>query len=150
MKVCSKCGRAYNAETSFCVADGTPVQEHVVPVVAVAPQVAQLPAAVRAAPVTPLAAQPVASTLRPSGQSLAAAPYSTLAVVGFILSMLTFGIIAIFIGHAARRQIRRSPYPLKGAGLTVATLVLGYIELPFNLLWIIGIIVGIVEAGQVH
>lgn len=39
------------------------------------------------------------------------------------------GILAVIVGHIARRQIRRSVTPMRGAGMAMAGLTLGYLAL---------------------
>ena len=50
-------------------------------------------------------------------------------------------IVAVICGHIARAEIRRSLHPrIEGDGLAVAGLVLGYVQLAFCLLLVIGLV----------
>jgi hypothetical protein len=70
-------------------------------------------------PVTGLTTQDPALVYRP------APPTSGLAVAGFVLAVLGFGIFAVPFGHAALADIRKTGKG--GRGLAVAGLWLGYI-----------------------
>jgi hypothetical protein len=63
----------------------------------------------------------------------------TLGILGIFLSFLVIPwVLAIIFGHRARGKIRRSNGALKGSGLALAGLVLGYATLP--LVWAFGVI----------
>ncbi len=50
-------------------------------------------------------------------------------------------IVAVICGHIARAEIRRSVHArIEGDGLAVAGLVLGYVQLAFCLLLVVGVI----------
>lgn len=49
--------------------------------------------------------------------------------VGFFLSMVILGLVGIILGHMALNRINKSDGELKGKGLAIAGLVIGYLML---------------------
>ena len=60
-------------------------------------------------------------------------------ITGWTLLPLVGSILAIVFGYAARREIRRRPDELKGEGLAVAGLVLGWLMVGLS---VIGLCLG--------
>jgi len=79
-----------------------------------------------------------------------ARPLSNLAVVSlcfgvasWVLLPLLAAIVAIFTGHMARSEIRRSQGETDGDGLALAGLILGYANLALMLVILIGIVMAV-------
>ena len=114
--LCAACGNSITADDKFCRVCGRPVSADV---------------AVNAAPT------PVVPTIGP-------AETSGKAIVSLVCGLLFFVplafIAAIVFGHLGLSEIRRSAGRLKGEGMAIAGLVLGY-------LWIVGIPVILIVAA---
>ncbi len=62
-------------------------------------------------------------------------------IVAWVALPFIGAIVAVICGHLARAEIRRNAYgAIDGDGLAVAGLVLGYVQLAFCLLVVVGII----------
>jgi hypothetical protein len=89
-----------------------------------------------------------AGAVQPVGPVATAAPTSGLAIASLVLGLVSFvvgtwiltAIPGVICGHKARRQIRESPFPMEGAGMATAGLVMGYIVIGLTLLVILGIL----------
>lgn len=109
--ICSKCGAALPDGSQFCSQCGNPLStaQYTPPVSTTqyAPSIATVPGA-------PL---PEAQT---SGKAIAS-------LVCGILNVFPLFIVAIVLGHISLSEIRKSAGRLKGEGLAIAGLVLGYL-----------------------
>ena len=115
---CMKCGAVAADQTKFCPQCGAPLTE-----------------STQAAPVGSSPAPPPVPVY-PGQPGSVEPPTDTKAVVSLvrgILSLTFFSIIAgipaIILGHSSRAAIRRSMGRLKGDGLALAGLIMGYISL---------------------
>ena len=112
---CSKCGAAQADGGRFCSVCGNPVMEPA----AATPQVPSY------------AAAPVLAVVEEtSGKAVAS-------LICGIINIFPFCVIAIILGHISLSQIGKSAGRLKGRGLAIAGLVLGYLGLvaiPFILI----------------
>ena len=99
--LCSACGNNLSANEKFCTACGKPVSA--------------------SATVTPAVATPAAITpAETSGKAIASL------VCGFFFFLFPVSILAVIFGHLSLSEIRKSAGRLKGEGVAVAGLVLGY------------------------
>ncbi len=105
MKVCPACAIANEDAAAFCNQCG-----------------ANLPATAYVPPQT-AAQQPAMQQVRaPETSGLAIASL----ISGFLFFIFPAGVLAVVFGHVARSQIRKSAGRLKGAGIALAGLILGY------------------------
>jgi type IV pilus assembly protein PilA len=99
--LCSACGNNLSANEKFCTTCGKPVSA--------------------SATVTPAVATPAAITpAETSGKAIASL------VCGFFFFLFPVSILAVIFGHLSLSEIRKSAGRLKGEGVAVAGLVLGY------------------------
>lgn len=99
--LCSACGNNLSANEKFCTACGKPVSA--------------------SATVTPAVATPPAITpAETSGKAIASL------VCGFFFFLFPVSILAVIFGHLSLSEIRKSAGRLKGEGIAIAGLVLGY------------------------
>ncbi|PJJ65252.1 DUF4190 domain-containing protein [Compostimonas suwonensis] len=79
-------------------------------------------------------------------QAPAAQPgYNVLAVVGFVLSLLAFNVVAVILGFIALSQIKRTGE--RGRGLALAAIIIGFVSIALGILFFI--IFGIIAAAAV-
>ncbi len=112
--ICSKCGATQAEGSRFCSVCGNPVLE------------AQAAAAV---PLPPPVPAPIVAE-ETSGKAVAS-------LICGIINIFPFCVIAIILGHISLSQIGKSAGRLKGRGLAIAGLVMGYLGLvaiPFILI----------------
>ena len=109
---CSKCSAALADNSRFCANCGNSVLE---------PQTASPPFA----PPPPVPGSVVAT--QTSGKAIAS-------LICGILMVFPFFILAVIFGHLAISDIRRSAGGLKGQGMAIAGLVLGYSAIPLVLI----------------
>jgi peptidyl-prolyl cis-trans isomerase B (cyclophilin B) len=91
-------------------------------------------------------------------QLTAPMPQNTLALTSMILGICGFitcgvtGIVAVILGHIARKQIRNSAVPQAGDGMALAGLITGYIGsvifLAYIAFVILGVVAGIADASS--
>lgn len=114
---CSHCGTVNTPDAGYCVKCGQP-----------------LPAAAS------VVAAAAAGAPRPAG----GAQTNSLAVASLLVGLLALAppcaILAVVFGHIARSQIRKSEGRMKGGGLALAGLILGYLGLGFVLFVILVVI----------
>jgi type IV pilus assembly protein PilA len=109
---CSKCGATLADDSRFCAICGNAVLEPS----AVPPPSAPPPAAPFPYVPPPVAAQET------SGKAVAS-------LVCGIIGIFPFSLVAVILGHISLSQIGKSAGRLKGRGLAIAGLVLGYLGL---------------------
>jgi hypothetical protein len=97
-------------------------------------------------PVSPIPAPGVAYSVEASTSGLAIGAL-VCGIIGVLLSPL--GIVAVILGHQGLSQTKRNP-ALKGGGMALAGLVLGYIELALMMISIVAIGVLIALGNQVQ
>lgn len=82
---------------------------------------------------------------------------STLAVLSLVFGIVTWvllpflsAIVAVVLGHMARKEIRQSGTPpmVEGDGLAIGGLVLGYAQLVLSALALIAVVVILVGLGH--
>ena len=115
---CSKCGATLADNSRFCANCGNAVLE---------PQAIGTPVASDAFPAPPPAPVVAEET---SGKAVAS-------LVCGIIGIFPFSLVAVILGHISLSQIGKSAGRLKGRGLAIAGLVLGYLGLvmiPFILI----------------
>jgi len=124
---CSTCGAAISDPASFCPKCGAPLP--------VATQAKQ-PSASAAPAAAPAAIQGESET------DLKAVSSLVLGMLSFVLSIFS-GIPAVILGHMSRAAIRKSGGRLKGEGLALGGLIMGYISvfLVPVLLMIVGLVI---------
>ena len=118
---CGSCGAENGDLATFCVHCGKPLQA------------GSAPPAVLTAPGGPRAAQPVGFAEPPTTSGKAVASL----ICGFLFYVLPVAIVGIILGHISLSDIRKSGGRLKGHGIAVAGLVLGYLgvaTIPFILI----------------
>jgi hypothetical protein len=124
-------GPAFASSTATAVASpaptslGTPASPDAAPVWTSAE-----PSTWPGAPLRPASPASVPAAIRPESAEAAPPEFSVLAIVGFALALVGFA-PAFVLGHLALARIRA--HGLRGAGLAVAAIVLGYV---FLALWI--------------
>ena len=138
---CRKCGVTNPDEAQVCSACGNSLEEVVLPPappIPVAPP-QQTVYSGYAGPQTVYGGAPFGDPYQGPPQT------SGKAVASLILSLLpclAFGIAAVVFGHISRSEIRRSAGRLKGDGLALAGLIIGYLQIafvPFVLIAVIAI-----------
>ncbi len=106
------------------------------------------------------AAQPAAAPWSPAPPAVGyAQPYGTpayqapktngMAIASLVCSLVLCGIgsiVAIVLGHIAKRQIRESGGMQQGDGLATAGLIIGYIGLAIGLVYLVIVIVAIASS----
>lgn len=84
---------------------------------------------------------------QPYGAPYQAAPRTNgMAIASLVCSLVLCGIgsiVAIILGHIAKRQIRESGGTQQGDGLATAGLVIGYIGLALGLLYLVFIVIAV-------
>ena len=105
MKVCPACAKTNEDAAAFCSQCGANL-----------PATAYVP--------------PQAAAQQPAMQQPGAAKTSGLAIAslvsGFLFFIFPAGVLAIVFGHVASSQIRKSNGRLKGAGIALTGMILGY------------------------
>lgn len=94
--------------------------------------------------------EPAASTLprQPASEAVRTSGLAVLSLVMGIVGLLFLGsLIAVVCGHVARANIRRSNGQLKGDGLALGGLVLGYLGL---LSWLVMVMILSTEGSLVY
>ncbi len=142
---CFKCGASMPEDATVCPQCATPVQAVPTPPPPPQPPTSTNPASTSAWLNVPPAAsqqppqyQPQAQTYRPYQPPKTDGGAITSMVLGIAsfalcLSFLT-GIPAIILGHISLSRIKKSMGRLKGEGMALTGLILGYISLPFILI----------------
>jgi type IV pilus assembly protein PilA len=141
---CFKCGASMPDDSKVCPQCATPVAD--------APQAAPAPPPPSASPastspwlnVPPASAQyaPQAQPYAGQGRPYPQAPTDGKAIASLVLGIASLflclsiiaGIPAIILGHMSRTNIRRSMGRLKGDGMALAGLIMGYISIPWILI----------------
>lgn len=76
-----------------------------------------------------------------SGSAVASLIFGILA---WVFLPLIGALVAVILGHIARGEIRRAPRgAIEGDGLAIAGLVLGYVQLAFCVLVLVGIVLAL-------
>ena len=117
MVICSKCGSTLSNDSRFCANCGNAVLEtsHVLSPSTPAPNAPPPLAAFPTAP-PPVVAQET------SGKAVAS-------LICGIIGIFPFSLVAVILGHISLSQISKSAGRLKGRGLAIAGLVMGYLGL---------------------
>jgi len=113
MKVCPACTKANEDCAAFCSQCG-----------------ADLPAAVFIPP-QPSTQQSVAQP--PASQETSGLAVASM-ICGFLFFIFPAAVLAIIFGHISSSQIRKSAGRLKGAGMSLAGMILGYVGIAFILI----------------
>lgn len=74
-----------------------------------------------------------------SNSAAAGAKTNVLAIVSLVTSILGLSLIGIITGHIGMNQIKKTGE--SGRGLAIAGLIIGYVVLVFEIIWIVGLIV---------
>ncbi len=127
---CSHCGTSSNDDARFCHNCGA--------LLATTPGMSA-PAAVGFGPPGPYGAAPV---LPPKTSRKAVASF----ILGFLSLMLPAAIAAIFLGHIARSDIRRSAGRLAGEKMALVGLVLGYFGITAIPIFVAAVILNVFES----
>ena len=145
---CFKCGASMPEDSTVCPQCAAPVQSTPQPPPAQAPQASAPTSSATSAwlnvPVAPSQYPPQAQ-YPPQSQPYAGraqAQTDSGAIVSMVLGIASFalclsfltGIPAIIVGHISWSKIRRSAGRLKGEGMALTGLILGYLSLPFLLI----------------
>lgn len=164
MKQCPECATTAPSDMRFCSVCGTALRDAPAPVGSTPagagappraqtatrpPKPVQRPAAAPKYPTQSPPSAPQRPAFRPTPQYAApvhapaarrvGAPGTNgLAIAALIVSLLGAGWLAVVFGHIARWQCRTRPQ--RGSGIALAALILGYIALPFNILFFIAIV----------
>ncbi len=138
---CFKCGSTMPDDSKVCPQCATPVEN--------APAPPPPAAAAPPQPVSPWLNVPPAQPQYPQGQYSPAQgqPYAQPTTDGQAVASLVLGIVALFLcfsifagipaiilGHLSWSRIRRSMGRLKGEGMAMAGLIMGYISIPWILI----------------
>src|SRR5262249_1229330 len=131
--LCSVCGANVPEGASVCANCGSPVA-----VSTSAPSAQQVPPN-RAMPPTPaiLSVPPA-----PPPTDGKATPGLVLGILSWVGPGLVAGVPAIILGHMSRSAIRKSMGRLKGDGMALAGLVLGYVSTVLSILLLIAVFAG--------
>lgn len=136
MKVCSRCGRRYEAGDRFCQFCGIALSD--VPLVPAVTAVA--PAS--SPPVSTAVSQPVSiavpPAMPPTPSNYATQKWNLLAILSLITALVGLTVVAIPLGHIAISQIKR--FRQKGRGLAISGLIIGYVVFTF---WTVSLIVSL-------
>lgn len=167
MKQCPKCATTASSDMRFCSVCGSPLRDATVPAASAPPSSggpARSEPSVRPSTKTHSRAtatpggtappqQPAFVAQQPAyrpaprytspgfvqGQRGVGVPGTNgLAIAALIVSLVGAGWLAVIFGHIARWQCRTRPQ--RGSGIALAALILGYIALPFNILFFIAIV----------
>ncbi len=131
--ICSSCGSALQAGTSFCANCGTPV--------AVAP----------AAPQPPVAPAPLYYGNPTPGYYAPVRTTSGLAIAGLILSLLYFtSLIGAIMGHVALSKINQSRGAIEGRGIAIAAIATGWAFTAINGLFLFFAIIAAVATSSYY
>ena len=132
MLYCNACGSKNDDKANFCLTCGSRL---LAPTVVVNPQqvmgAATQPAAAPPPAVLPTAtpaAAPLSGQPQTSGKAIAALILG-IANGLFLFFFFPLAILAIVFGHISRSEIKKSAGRLKGAGMALAGLILGYASL---------------------
>jgi competence protein ComGC len=128
---CSKCGAQIDDQAQFCPQCGT-----------TSPVMAQPPAPPPGPPTQPPYAVPgqyVPQYTPPPPTDGKATASLILGIMSVICFGILAGIPAIILGHISRSNIQKSGGKLKGEGLALAGLIMGYFSLVLSLLFITAI-----------
>jgi len=127
---CPQCNRTYEAASAFCTYCGVALVADRLPHAMAGPVVVQPP--VQQPPTVMPAASPVgyAPPARPGVSVSPNAPMSGAAVASLVVDFF-FSPVGIILGHIAMRNIGRDR--LRGRGVAIAGLIVGYVLLPFHL-----------------
>lgn len=71
-----------------------------------------------------------------SAQTAPAEKWNVLSIVGFVLSLLSFNVIAVVLGFIGLNQVKKTGE--RGRGLAIAAIIIGFATIVF---WIIAIVV---------
>lgn len=74
-----------------------------------------------------------------SNSAATGAKTNVLAIVSLVTSILGLSLIGIITGHIGMNQIKKTGE--SGRGLAIAGLIIGYVALVFEIIWIVGLIV---------
>jgi type IV pilus assembly protein PilA len=112
MPTCPRCSTALVDGVTFCSACGANLQALVTPT-------------------SPVTSAVYGSEPKTSGKAIASL------VCGFFFFLFPIPVAAIILGHLSHSEIRKSGGRLKGQGMAVAGLVLGYLGVLFIPIWLI-------------
>ncbi len=94
----------------------------------------------RMEPVAPTASLPVTPSVAYAAPAAPTEPLAiwslVLSIVGFFCCAFLFGIPGVICGHLALSKIKRNPQ-LRGGGLAMAGLIVGYLGIAFHLIYIL-------------
>jgi len=63
---------------------------------------------------------------------------STMAIISLVTGLMCIPLVSIILGHLARSEINKSNGSIVGAGIALAGLILGYLQLLFGVLFLVG------------
>lgn len=66
---------------------------------------------------------------------------STKAIISLVTGVMCIPVVSIILGHVARGEIRKSKGSLTGAGMALAGLILGYLQLAVFLILLVSSLV---------
>ncbi len=120
MKTCANCGGTNLDDAQFCQMCGRSLAA--AEAVPLAPSMLGQTGPQPPSPTSPAAPQPPGE---PPPQTSGMAVGSL--ICGILFAFLPAAITAVVLGHISRSEIRRSTGRLKGAGMALAGLILGYV-----------------------
>jgi hypothetical protein len=133
VKVCSRCGRRYEAADRFCQFCGIALSD--APLVIMVE--AEAPAS--SSPSSAAVSQPISVAVSPSKPTIyATQKWNPLAILSLITALVGLTVVAIPLGHIGMSQIKR--FRQKGRGLAIAGLIIGYVVFTF---WTVSLIVSL-------
>src|SRR5262245_53127502 len=127
---CFKCGASMPDESQVCSQCGAEVKN--------APQLAAIPPSQVSSWTQPGMPQPY--TFRPPTDGKAVASM-VFVVLGILCVWGVFGVPAVILGHLAKASIGKSVGRLKGEGMVMAGLIMGYFSIGLGALLLVAIIV---------
>jgi general secretion pathway protein G len=68
---------------------------------------------------------------------------STMAVISLVTALLCIPLVSIILGHLARSEVRKSNGTIAGAGIALAGLIIGYLQVVAWVLFLISLIGGL-------
>ena len=78
-----------------------------------------------------------------------AGPTSGMAIASLVVSLLGIGIVGVILGHLALNEIKKSNGYIRGRGLAIAGLIIGYAEIAAGVLFVIFLTLTLITSSQV-
>ena len=133
---CFKCGASLSEGSQACPQCGAELKD--------APQPPALPSTQVPGWTQPGMPNPYAFRPPTDGKAIASMVFG---ILGILCFWGVFGVPAVILGHLAKSSIDRSTGRLKGEGMAMAGLIMGYLSVGLGALFLIGFIAGLSGSG---